>query len=568
MMNLSDYINQSQTIEKEGMNHKLKIGLLASFTISGLKEVLEVECAKLGIAADIYVGGYKQYAQEILDGESGLYSHECDIVFLMIDKETIFGDQIFFNHRIDEVNRKNVADNIIGIHVSLIEGFLDRSSSRLIVFNLEHQGYSPDGILEEKTDFGIRELVLNFNRCLKKRFLSNGRVFIYDFMGFVSKYGSNHVFDPKIYYLGDYRVRPNALLILGKDLIRYVRAQIGLTVKCIVLDLDNTLWGGIIGEDGLDGIKLGPKAPGSAYVEFQKRLLALYERGILLAINSRNNLEDAMKAINEHPYMVLKGDVFSAIKINWRDKASNINDISKELNIGLDSLIFFDDDQANRELVRSIYPEVLIADLPIDPSGYAKYLSELTCFESFYITDDDLKRGLMYTQEKERGETISRYQNIGEFLKSLDIRVEIKSAGKNLVPRIWQLSQRTNQFNLTSKRYSEGEVEEFIENPDYFIIYAKVWDKFGDYGITSAVFVKKDCDSVWNIENFILSCRVIGKGVESAILSKIIELAEKEGVKSLNGYYYPSKRNKVCSSFFELNGFTQVDESRFEFIIN
>ena len=264
--------------------------------------------------------------------------------------------------RNDFVNNKTVEIQ------ELINTFSKNSESKLIISNLAIPTNSPYGIYETKTDFGLQTMITKFNENLMEFSKNNPLIYLYDFNQFITKYGERNVFDYRQYFLGDVKISTNYIPSFGNELMGYVKPTLGLNKKCIVLDLDNTLWGGIVGEDGYNGIDLGDTPPGKAFVEFQKILLSLHQRGIILAINSKNNAADAMEVIKNHPNMILREENFACMKINWNDKLSNMQEIANELNIGLDSIVFFDDDPTNRELMRSIIPEVLTPELPKDPS--------------------------------------------------------------------------------------------------------------------------------------------------------------------------------------------------------
>ncbi len=319
--------------------------------------------------------------------------------------------------------------------------------------------------------------------------------------------------------MGDIRITFDYIPFLAYDFMGYVKPMLSLNRKCIVLDLDDTLWGGIVGEDGFDGIKLDQTSIGSAYVEFQKYLLSLWQHGVILAINSKNNFEDAIKVIKEHPEMVLREENFASMQINWNDKAQNLKTISKNLNIGLDSIVYFDDDPINQERIKQELPEVLTVKLPTDPSEYVNILKRLNDFNVLQQTEEDLNRGKMYTQQLQRKELEKSVTNLDDFLKQLDIKVVIKEANQFTIPRISQLTLKTNQFNLTTKRYQEEDIIKYCGNPNMKVGCAQIEDKFGDNGITNAFIIEKNPD-VWVIDTFLLSCRVIGRGVEDAIISQ------------------------------------------------
>jgi FkbH-like protein len=552
--NLSEYIKNAKKIEGN-FKKNIRIAFLSSFTINGLKETMQVKCAEKQIRGISYESKYNQYNQEILDLQSGLYKFNPDITFLILDTRSILGDLFYNVHSITSAKRMEVINKKIDEIVNLIESFTRNSKSKLIISNFSIPTYSSYGIFETKTEYGFQEMISDLNSKLIKKVKENPSAYVYDYNGFVTRFGENNVFDFKQFYFGDMKISIKLIPYLAKELMGYVKVILGINKKCIVLDLDNTLWGGIVGEDGLDGIKLGPTPPGNAFVEFQRLLLALNERGIILAINSKNNFEDAMEVIKNHPYMKLREQNFACFKINWNDKVSNIIEIAKEINIGLDSIVYFDDDPANRELVSQNLKEVQTVELPSDPSEYSKTLQEINDFNVLKITSEDKKRGQMYTQEKDRKDFQRKSINLEKFLEDLNIKVNIKKANTFTIPRISQLTLKTNQFNLTTQRYQEEDIKKFSDDKDIMVECVEVSDKFGDSGVTGAYVVKKLSNEEWYLDTFLLSCRIIGRRIEEGIMGSIIEKAKKEGVKRIRAKFIPTKKNEPSKSFLPDYGF-------------
>lgn len=322
--------------------------------------------------------------------------------------------------------------------------------------------------------------------------------------------------------------------------------------KCLVLDLDNTLWGGIVGEDGIDTLSLSLDAPGNSYIAFQQAILDHYNRGILLAINSRNNPEDAWNVIRNHPNMILKEHHFAASRINWNDKATNIRDIAKELNIGLDSIVFIDDDITNRELVKALVPEVETPDLPNDPKEYTKFLHSLTYFNTDVITDEDKMRGNLYVTERLRKEQEKKFQSKEEFLKSLNLELTVHKDDAYVIPRLSQLTEKTNQFNTNKQVLDEQQLQEYIVSNSHRVFYGHLLDVFGDYGVICFALVDIQKDT-WNIRLMLMSCRVFGREVEDAFLSEIIKQAHKEGALEITIDYTESDKNLPAKEFIQKN---------------
>lgn len=552
---LSYYINKAGELQSKSFGKKIKATILSSFTVNGLEETLRVKCAERNIECVTYVGSYNQYNQEILDQNSRLYKFDPNICFLLIDTRNIIGDLFYFPYSISEQEKRNLVDSKITEIKKLADVFTSKTKSKLVIANFHIPSYSSYGISETKSQYGFHKMIRDLNDKLNSVFVDSESVFIYDFERFISKYGEEQIFDYRQFLIGDIKIALDYLPHLANDLMSYIIAYMGISKKCIVVDLDDTLWGGVIGEDGFNGIKLGPEPPGNAFVEFQKVLLSLYQRGIILAINSKNNYDDALKVIKEHPYMVLREDHFGAVRINWEDKVTNMKKIANDLNIGLDSIVFIDDDPVNREYMRLGIPQVLTVDLPTDPSLYAKTIKDMNEFSILKITHEDTQRGKMYLEQRKRNELQQSAPDLESFLEQLDLKVLIKKADDFTIPRISQLTLKTNQFNLTTKRYQETDIRKFTKGKNYLVGCAQVEDKFGDNGITGVFIVKKDNQKEWLIDTFLLSCRVMGREVEKAILGYIINKAKENGTEKIKAQFIPTQKNKPIEDFLPNCGF-------------
>lgn len=332
--------------------------------------------------------------------------------------------------------------------------------------------------------------------------------------------------------------------------------------KCLVLDLDNTLWGGVAGEDGIDNLALSLQAPGNSFLAFQQAILDYYNRGVILAINSRNNPEDAWAVIRNHPNMILKEHHFAAHRINWDDKAQNLKELAQELNIGLDSIVFLDDDPTNRELVRALVPEVETPDLPLDPKDYAKFLHSLNYFTSDAVTDEDKMRGNLYVTERLRKEQEKQYDNKEDFLRSLNLELFIYKDNDSCVSRLTQLTEKTNQFNVFKKPFIDEDIRSFIASKNHKIFHGQLQDVFGDYGVVAFALVEIRGD-MWHICSMLMSCRVFGRDVEEAFLGEIIKCAYKEGVKNITITFAESEKNAPAKEFVSKHfkeGYKKVEE--------
>jgi len=557
---LSHYINKSKETAGE-FNKKIRIGLLSSFTINGLKEVLHVKSAERNISCMIYEAPYNQYSQEILNQDSNLYKFLPEITFLIIDTRNILGEIFRFPYSISSSEREKFIEKKFNEIKNLVDKFVEKTNSKLVITKLNIPSFSPNGIFESKIKYGFHNMIEDFNRKLMKTYLNSENVYIYDFEKFVAKYGEDNIFDYSQFFFGDLKISIEYLPVLGQDLMKYVIGYLGITKKCIVLDLDNTLWGGIVGEDGFNGIKLGPEPPGNAFMEFQRVLLSLHKRGIILAINSKNNFEDAIKVIKEHPYMVLKEEHFASMRINWKDKVTNMKELVKEINIGSDSLVFIDDDPVNREFVKSIFPEILVVDLPNDPSRYASIIENIIDFSVLKITDEDKNRGKMYLKQKMISELEESTPDLQTFLSQLDLKIIIKEVNEFTFPRVSQLILKTNQFNLTTKRYQESDLKSMIQDSNFIVGCAQVEDKFGDNGITGVFIIKKENKKEWRIDTFLMSCRIMGRDIEKGIMTYIINKAKENNIEKIEADFFPTQKNKPIKNFLPNCEFKKEGES-------
>ena len=557
--NLAYFLNEAKTIKPQNLGKKLRVAFLASSTINGFEETMRVKCSQKGIECITYVAEYNQYNQEILNQDSELYQFKPDITFLILDTRHILGEYFFSWYSVPYDDRPKIIDTKISEIENICKTFTKNFTSKLVITSLQIPNYSPYGINEESTLRSLKEVVYAINNKLLQ-WSKSGDIFTYDFNQFVRKFGEKNVFNYKQFFSGDIKISTEYIPKFINELMGYTYAVTGTTKKCIVLDLDNTLWGGIVGEDGFDNIKLGDNPVGRSFVEFQKRLLALNQRGIILAINSKNNFNDAIEVIQKHPNMILREDNFACVKINWDDKAVNLQKISEELNIGLDSMVFFDDDPINQEYVKESLPEVLVVNLPKDSSQYSQIIMELKEFDVLKITKEDTKRGEMYLGQKKRKELEGKVGNFNEFLKQMNIVVNVKKADSFSIPRISQLTLKTNQFNLTTKRYQEEEIRKFLSSDNNIVECVQVSDKFGDNGITGTYIVEKKNDEEWIIDTFLLSCRIMGRGVEEMMMNQIIEKAKLSGIKRLKGQFIPTAKNKPAENFYEKLGFRKENE--------
>lgn len=534
-----------------------RVAILSDFTLRGLAECLQVKAFANDIFLSVYSGEYGQWRQEVLNTQ--LYEYDPEMVFILVDHFALQND-VLFNYT-DQVTQdlKNKTTDWFQEFCQTIEHLKSKTNAQIVVGNAVNSYHTPMGIFDLKMSPGHCESVNFFNQKLVDYCRNDSRVFVFDFDGWLGYVGKKSFWYGKYFFMADMRLSPEAFPSLAETLVSFLVPLTGKTKKCLVLDLDNTLWGGVIGEDGLAGIKLSPTGTGQEFFYFQKVILALKKRGVILAINSKNNKADAMEVFQKHPHMLLKETDFSAIKINWENKADNIREIAQELNIGLDSLVFVDDDPTNRELIREILPQVDVLDLPDDPSGYFQSLISYTGFNSFGFTEEDKKRSLLYHEESQRKELARSYTDIVSFLESLGLEATIVPASKQNASRIAQLTQKTNQFNLTTRRYTEEEIEHFIRSND------KIWvldvkDRFGHYGLTGVCIVRDKADC-WEIDTMLLSCRVLGKKIEEQFFGFVLNQLKAHQSRRVIAKYIPTLKNEQVKDFYSKFNFCLIESS-------
>lgn len=533
-----------------------KIALLGNFTTELIGNALQDECAKSGLEISVYNGPYQQYNQEVMRPESGFNAFQPDLTILLLDGRTLFSqwyDVPFFQQNDGqkcENHVKTAADGLKAL-ISTIHGNLD---TKIIINNFKVPYHVPLGILDGRSAMGLKHMIYSLNLELECFAVQTEYAYVFDYNGFSAYIGHDRSEDKKLSYLVKCPLSYPTVKQLSKEYMRYILPLNAMSKKCLVLDLDNTLWGGVAAEDGLGGISLDISGPGRSYYDFQQEILNLYHKGILLAINSKNNPQDAFEIIDDHPHMLLRNNFFSCIKINWQDKVTNLREIASELNIGLDSLVFFDDNPVEREFVKSMLPQVTVIDVPGDPTAYCEKLRNVPLFETLGMTAEDIKRNEMIAQNKERTGSQKSFGSLEEYLKSLDMNVTVQVADAYNIPRISQLTLKTNQFNMTTKRYQAVDIYKMLETGEYVAYCCSVSDRFGDSGITGCCIAKLDgADAA--IDTFLLSCRVLGRNVEFAFLSLIIKLLRDKGIRKITAQFIPTAKNTVNADFYAIAGF-------------
>jgi FkbH-like protein len=537
-----------------------RVAVLRSFTVEPTIPLLRAEGFIRGLDLTVHVGDFNAFAQEMLDPGSALYGFAPDAVILAAKTSDLAPD--LWNHNADLAPEAVTADvrRVADSFGQWIRSFREYSTAALVVHSLESPARPSNGVLDAQREGGQSEAIQQINRELRQIASGHRNVYILDYDGLVARHGRLRWHDERKWLVARMPISADHLIHLSREWLRFLVPLSGKTAKVAVADLDNTLWGGVIGEDGVNGIKLGPEYPGATYQSVQRALLDLTKRGILLAICSKNNPDDAMEALKNHPGMLLQPKDFAAMRINWTDKAQNLREIAAELNLGIDSLAFIDDNPFEREQVRKVLPEVTIVDLPADPVGYAAAIRDCPGFERLTLSSEDQQRTSMYAKQRERSQAEQNFQSKQDFFRYLEQKAEVATVSAATLARVAQLTQKTNQFNLTTRRYTEQQVLEMSTRPGWQVLSITVQDRFGDHGLVGVAITHNHGDAC-EIDTFLLSCRVIGRTVESALLSQLADQASSSGCKRLLGWFFPTKKNAPAREFYRQHGFELDQQS-------
>jgi FkbH-like protein len=444
-----------------------------------------------------------------------------------------------------------------------IGAFRKHSQAALIVHSLERPASPSLGVLDSQSEAGQSGLIRQINRELRRIAEGFHGVYGLDYDALVARHGNEHWHDERKWLTARLPIAAGYLLQMAREWMRFIVPLSGRTAKVLVVDLDNTLWGGVIGEDGMAGIKVGPEYPGAAYQALHRALLDLSRKGILLAVCSKNNLDDALEALDKHPGMLVRAKHFAALRINWTDKAQNLREIAQELNVGIDALAFLDDDPFEREQVRAALPEVTVIDLssndlPKNPLEYASAVRNCAAFERLTLSAEDQQRTAMYAAQKQRAGAEQNFQSKEDFFRFLEQEAELEPVSDLTLARVAQLTQKTNQFNLTTRRYTEPQIAEMAKQPEWHIFSIRARDRFGDHGLVG-VAIAHDEGEQCEVDTFLLSCRVIGRTVETALLAHLAESAAQRGRKRLVGWFLPTKKNAPARDFYQQHGFERQE---------
>ncbi len=553
-------INALKKLSKQKIDSpEVKAAILGDTATQLLTTAVKGTAASRQINLSIYEAEYNQIFSEIIDDNSGLYSFAPQYTIIYMSSEKLYDE--FCRTPVSE--RAVFADNTIAKMKAQWDKINSVIKTRILQFNFAENDDMVFGSYGSKVEVSYVYQLRRLNYLLMEYAVSEKNLYITDLSRIQNMLGRNNVYSDKYYYSARLAVNMETLPVVAEEIVNTISALSGKFKKCAVLDLDNTLWGGVIGDDGINNIQIGELGTGRAFSDLQKWLKQLKDRGILLAVCSKNNEDTAKEPFEKHPEMVLRLDDFAIFVANWEDKASNIRFIQQTLNIGMDSLVFIDDNPFERNLVREMIPEITVPEMPEDPALYLTYLKSLDLFETASYSQEDAGRTKQYQAEAQRVQLQNSFGSIDDYLISLEMVGRAAPFDEFNTPRISQLTQRSNQFNLRTIRYTEAEIAEIANSDKYITLYFTLKDKFGDHGLISVVILEKQEDTLF-VNTWLMSCRVLKRTVEEFIVNTIVRTAADNGFNKVIGEYIPTPKNAMVKDIFEKMGFTRLNDNRFE----
>jgi FkbH-like protein len=533
-----------------------KLAILSNSTIDLIVPALVASAARHGIALQVIQPAFDQVAQEALAPNSNVNASKPDAVLIALDYHALPVKISLEDSAATAVTVKGVME-----HLQILRsGIKQNSNAMCILQTFPHSVETLFGSLDRSLRGTVKNLIDTINRELASSISGTGDALL-DVAGLAELVGLANWHNPRLWNMAKLPFSEELIPIYADHVARTLAAIRGKSKKVLIFDLDNTIWGGVIGDDSLEGIKIARGDPaGEAYLSVQRYILDLRQRGVVLAVSSKNTDEIARAPFLQHPEMLIKLDHIAVFQANWDDKAANIRAIAKELSLGLDAVVFLDDNPVERGLVRSLLPQVAVPELPDDPDYYARTLSAAGYFEAAAFAAEDLRRADFYQDNARRAELQKQAGGIDAYLSSLEMTITFQpfdSVGRS---RIVQLINKTNQFNLRTRRYTEPEVTAAENDPEIFTLQVRLSDIYGDNGMISVVICRPSQAGIWDIDTWLMSCRVLGRKVENMVLREILRHARAAGIRTLAGTYKPTDANAMVADHYAKLGFAKVGQ--------
>lgn len=535
--------------DKKGFK-KIKIGLLTDSSSQLLNIAIKGTGIDNGIDFDIFEADYNQINRQIFDSSSDFYSSKPDVTVISISTNRIVKEFYALPYNERNVFWIKYTDYIKAIFKEV----LSKLNAKIIFLGFNEIDDRVFGNYSNKTGLSFIYQIRKINLFLMELAQKEPDLFICDCQSLYNEYGTDFILDRSSYIRSDLIWSLDFLPVLSKNIVDIIIAMYGGSKKCLILDLDNTVWGGVIGDDGIDSIQIGDLGVGKAFTELQYWIKELKKRGVIICVCSKNTMEIAKEPFLYHPDMILRDDDIAVFVANWESKVDNIRYIQKVINIGFDSMVFLDDNPFEREVVKNELPEIEVPDLPEDPVDYLQFIKRQNLFEISTFSEVDLDRTQQYKEEADRTIFQKSFKNEDEYLESLNMVCHVEEFNSFNIPRVAQLLQRSNQFNLRTIRYSETDVQKIANDPKFQTLAFNLKDKFGNSGLISAVILEIDGNKAF-INTWVMSCRVLKRGVENFILNTVVDTIQENNCEYLVGEYIQTKKNAIVKDLFKQLGF-------------
>ncbi|NOX58510.1 MAG: HAD-IIIC family phosphatase [Planctomycetes bacterium] len=527
----------------------LKVGIVSSFTFDPLARNLVIRGYVDGFRIDPTVSPFGQYIQELVSPNSALANSQPDVVVVAVRLQDSCPALYERFNELDAASNDAIVTEWQENFRRALVAFRRHFDAPILCCNYEQPAHPSMGLADARSPVSQRKTITAMNRFLDDLVVEIGSFHVVDIDNLAGRVGRARWQDPKLWYWGRIPIATENQWAYVGEIVRVLRATAGKARKVLALDCDNTLWGGVLGDVGRDGIALGHDYPGNAFVALQKRALDLYHRGVVLVVASKNEHSAVLDVFENHPEMVLRPKHISAFAVNWDPKPQNLQQVAAKLNLNLDSFVFVDDHPVECAMMREMVPSVKVVHLPQDPAQYERTLASLDCFDQLSVSEEDRQRGEMYRREARRAEFRAEADGLESFYAGLNMQMTIAVNDESTIARVAQLTQRTNQFNMTTRRRTESEILDLMRSQGVDVCTARLIDRFGDNGIVGLAIVGRDShDAV--LDTFLMSCRVLGRTVESSFLAWIGCMLREAGIRTLEGQFVPTSKNKPFADFY------------------
>ncbi len=554
---MKDFFQLVKNLSKDFAGLKtIRVALLGDTSTQFLVKALRASAYDTGLDLQIWEAEYNQISLQLTDCNSDVYASKPEIVILFQASHSLL---VKYN-MLPREKQNLLAVNEIALIESYYRTITEKLQAKVIFYNYSEIDDSVFGNYANKIESSFLFQLRKLNVELMSFAANRPDFYLCDLSTIQNQYGKTTFFQPSVYVNSEMVLSIDIIPAVAERTVSIINAINGKFKKCVILDLDNTLWGGVIGDDGIENIQLGHLGIGKAFTEFQYWIKKLKNRGIIVAICSKNTEAIAKEPFEKHPDMVLSLDDIAVFVANWENKADNIRYIQQRLNIGFDAMVFIDDNPFERNLVRENIPDICVPEMPEDPAEYLEYLYSLNLFETVSFSEEDIERTKQYQIESQRMAVQQLFTDENEFLRSLDMLSVVQAFNKFNTPRVAQLSQRSNQYNLRTVRYTPSEVEMLSQSKKHFTFSFTLEDKFGDNGMICVIVLEAETPEVLFIENWFMSCRVLKRGMEHFALNSIVHFAKDNGFTNIKGEYIPSPKNAMVMDHYKNLGFRKVDE--------